>query len=127
MVALITFRHSDHTALPKATDRAMPAAGHSPLILPLQIIPIEVECIRKMLHGLGRCEVILYQDHVKAASAISDAMLGEILCGQLNQFGALAGIDRLDRTAECPRSPTFYFDEYQHALIIGDQIEFAQR
>ncbi len=53
-------------------------------------------------------------------------MLGEILRSQLNQFGALARIDRFDRTSEGPRSPPFYFDEYQHSLIIGHQIEFAQ-
>ena len=53
-------------------------------------------------------------------------MLREILRGQLNQSGALARIDRLDRAAEGSRSPPLDFDEYQHALIIGDQIEFAQ-
>ena len=52
-------------------------------------------------------------------------MLGEILRGQLNQFGPLARIDRFNRAAECPRSPPFNLDEYQHALIIGHQIEFA--
>ena len=103
------------------------ATGHSPLILPSQIIPIEVECIRNMLHGLGRHDIILYQDDIEAARTISNTMLCKILRGQLNQFGALTRIDRLDRTSECPRSPPFDFDEYQDSLIIGDEIELAQR
>lgn len=109
------------------TDRATTRQGHSPLILPSQIIPIEVECIRNMLHGLGRHDIILYQDDIEAAGTISNTVLCKILRGQLNQFGALTRIDRLDRTSECPRSPPFDFDEYQDSLIIGDEIELAQR
>jgi hypothetical protein len=108
-------------------DLSDAATGDSSLILPSQIIPIQVERIRNMLHGLSRPNVILYQDDIKAASAISNTMLCKILRGQLDQFGSLARIDRLDRAPECPCSPPFDLDEYQDALVIGDQIEFAQR
>ena len=103
------------------------ATEDSSLILPSQIIPIQVERILNMLHGLCRLDVILYQDDVKAASAISNTMLCEILRGQLDQFGSLARIDRLDRAPECSRSPTLDLNEYQDSLVIGDQIKLAQR
>ena len=54
------------------------------MFLPSRIIPIEVECIRDMLQGLGRPAIILYQYDIEPARAVSDAMLGKILRGQLN-------------------------------------------
>jgi hypothetical protein len=94
-------------------------------ILPSQIIPIEVECIRNMLQSLSRPALVLYHHDIEPAGTISNTMLGEILRGQLDQFCAFAGIDRFDGTPEGSRSPPFDLDEYQHALIICDQIEFT--
>ena len=76
-----------------------------------------------MLQGPGRPAIILYHHHIESAGAISNTMLGKILCGQLNQLRALAGIDRFDGAAERPRSPPFDFDEDEHPPIIGDEVQ----
>jgi hypothetical protein len=73
-----------------------------------------------MLHGLCSRIVVLYQQNVEPAGAISNTVLCEIVRGQLNQFGALTRIDGLNRTPVRFRLPAFYFDEYEHSPIIGD-------
>jgi hypothetical protein len=78
-----------------------------------------------MLQRLGRPNFVLNDHDVEPASAISDTMLGKILRGQLNQFGAFASIDRFNGTPEGARAPPLDLDKHQHALIIGDQVELA--
>jgi len=68
-------------------------------ILPSQIIPCDVECIRNMLHGCTGSSIVLNQDHVKSTGAIVKAMLCEILRGQLNELGAFARIHGFDCAA----------------------------
>ncbi len=51
-------------------------------LLPSQIIPFDVECIRNMLHGCAWNGIILDQHDIKAARSIFDPMLSKILCRQ---------------------------------------------
>lgn len=97
------------------------------LILPSQIIPCDVECIRNMLHDLAHPPAVLNQHNVEATGTIPDPMLRKVLSRQLNQLGTFARINRLDGAAEGPGPPPLHFDEHQHPLIIGDQIQFTQR
>lgn len=71
-------------------------------ILPSQIIPCDVECIRNMLHGCAGSGVVLDQYDVEATSTVVQSMLCEIVRCQLNQFGTFAGIYRFDRAAIGP-------------------------
>ncbi len=95
-------------------------------ILPSQIIPRDVECIRNMLHRFSRPGIILYQDDIESARTIINPVLRQILRRKLNQFGTFARIHRFNRTTVGPSPSPFHLDEHQHPLIIGNQIEFAQ-
>ena len=68
-------------------------------ILPSQILPCDVECIRNMLHNCTGSGIVLNQDHIESTGAIVQAMLCEILRCQLNKLGAFARIYGFDCAA----------------------------
>lgn len=71
-------------------------------ILPSQIIPGDVECIRNMLHSCSSSGIVLNQHDVESAGTVMKAMLCEIVSRQLNELGAFARIHGLDRAAIGP-------------------------
>lgn len=79
-----------------------------------------------MLHGFSRPGIILYQDDIKSARTIMNAVLRQVLRRELNQFGTFAGIHRFNRTAVGPGPPPFDLDKHQHPLVIGNQVKFTQ-
>ncbi len=97
------------------------------LILPSQIIPFEVECIRNMEHAFSRVVIVLNKYDVETAGTIPNTMLHEILGGQLNQLGAFSPVNCLHRAPKRLRASPFDFHEYQDASIIGNKVQFAQR
>ena len=70
--------------------------------------------------------IAVYSDHVKPDPSIETAVDLEIELGGANNVKLFPGIDRFERCPEIVSRSSFYFDEYQEILILGDDIDLTK-